>query len=577
MKKTLLTLCCFSALTLNAQTPTFDWAINIGSTNFDKGYDIATDAAGNVYEIGILAGTADFDPGAGVVNLASNGNDDIFIAKYSTTGNLLWAHNIGGTGNETAVAMALDASGNCYFTGHFTGAVDFDPGAGTSIITASGAFDVCIVKLNSSGNLVWAKNFGGTYGTFVDELSLDASGNVYTEGTFQTTTDFDPSAGVYNLVSTGGQDPYLAKLDAAGNFVWAIHTGFSVNSLHIDNNNTVYLAGSFNDTTDFNPNATQVFNVIPIGATDIYIAKFDTAANFIWVKNIGGTTGTDGGNAYAINTDAAGNIIVTGTFTGTVDFDPGTGTANLTSVGTGTNMSDMYFLKLDASANFVWVKRVGGNSIDVPLDIATDNAGSVYFSGRFKSSIVDFDPDPTVTFNLNGTFSSYDAFVLILSATGNFVYAYEIGGPSNGDDEANAICVNPTGSFYVTGTFYGPIDFDPGTGTTTLNDIGNTDAFIQKMNFSTVGLAHLTDENYFILYPNPANQLLVVNHGLLKENCELKIFDVTGKEVHTSTISGNQSTIDVGKLENGIYFLQLSYSSPSMKSSGASQKLIIHH
>lgn len=62
MKKTLLTLCCFSALTLNAQTPTFDWAINIGSTNFDKGYDIATDAAGNVYEIGILAGTADFDP-----------------------------------------------------------------------------------------------------------------------------------------------------------------------------------------------------------------------------------------------------------------------------------------------------------------------------------------------------------------------------------------------------------------------------------------------------------------------------------------------------------------------------------
>ena len=78
---------------------------------------------------------------------------------------------------------------------------------------------------------------------------------------------------MYNLVSTGGQDPYLAKLDAAGNFVCAINTGFSVNSLHIDNNNTVYLAGSFNDTTDFNPNATQVFNVIPIGATDIYIAK----------------------------------------------------------------------------------------------------------------------------------------------------------------------------------------------------------------------------------------------------------------------------------------------------------------
>ena len=89
MKKTLLTLCCFSALTLNAQTPTFDWAINIGSTNFDKGYDIATDAAGNVYEIGILAGTADFDPGAGVVNLASNAaRDAISLAWDYLKGNV---------------------------------------------------------------------------------------------------------------------------------------------------------------------------------------------------------------------------------------------------------------------------------------------------------------------------------------------------------------------------------------------------------------------------------------------------------------------------------------------------------
>jgi hypothetical protein len=573
MKKiALYTLCSFVALTLTAQTPTFDWAINMGGTNFDKGNDIATDASGNVYVTGTLAGTADFAPGAGVVNLVSNGNDDIFIAKYSSTGNLLWAHNIGGADNETAVAMALDASGNCYVAGRFSGAVDFDPGAATSTITASGAFDVCIVKLSSSGNFVWAKNFGGTFGTFVNNISLDNAGNVYTTGTFQTTTDFDPSAAVFNLTSTGGQDPYLVKLDTAGNFVWAINSGFDISKMNIDHNNNIYLAGSFNATIDFDPDSTQTHNLTPIGGADIHITKFDTAANFVWVKTIGGASSE---SVTAINTDANGNIIVAGTFGGTVDFDPGAGTANLTAVGSGSTLSDMYFLKLDEAASFVWVKKVGGNSIDVPYDIGTDNSGNVYFAGRFNSATVDFNPDTTATFNLNGTFNSYEAFVLILSATGNFIYAYELGGPSNGNDEANGISVNPSGSIYVTGTFYGPIDFDPGAGTTTLDDNGNTDVFIQKMNFSPVGLADVTDENYFTIYPNPAANKFTVKGLKFDAVYELRIFDVLGSEVLKSNINSEQSEINVSGLKSGIYFAQIDPISIDKGLGRMSKKIII--
>ncbi|MBK8875138.1 MAG: hypothetical protein IPN13_14990 [Bacteroidetes bacterium] len=340
MKKILLTICCCAALALNAQTPTFDWAINLGGINYDRGFDIGIDAAGDVYVAGIISGTGDFDPGAGVVNLVSNGNDDMFIAKYTAAGSLVWAYNIGGTGNETVTAMAIDASGNCYITGRFAGAVDFDPGAGTSTITSSGPFDVYIVKLNSSGDLLWAKNFGGTFGTFVDDLSLDASGSVYTIGTFQTTTDFDPSAAVFNLVSTGGQDPYIAKLDASGNFVWALNPGFSISAINIDINNALYLTGIFDAATDFDFDSTQTINLIPQGSSDIYIAKFDTDANFVWVNSVGGTTGE---SPSAINTDAMGNIIITGTFAGTADFDPGAGIANLTAVATGSNVYDMFF------------------------------------------------------------------------------------------------------------------------------------------------------------------------------------------------------------------------------------------
>ncbi len=567
MKKILLTICCCAALALNAQTPTFDWAINLGGINYDRGFEIGTDAAGDVYVAGIISGTGDFDPGSGVVNLVSNGNDDMFIAKYTAAGSLVWAYNIGGTGNEAVTAMAIDSSGSCYITGRFAGTVDFDPGAGTSTITSSGPFDVYIVKLNTSGNLLWAKNFGGTFGTFVNDISIDASGSVYTIGTFQTTTDFDPSAAVYNLVSAGGQAPYMAKLDASGNFVWALNTGFSISALNIDINNALYLTGIFNDTTDFDIDPTQTANLISLGGSDIYIAKFDTDANFVWVKSVGGT---DNESPSAINTDAVGNIIISGTFVGTADFDPGAGIANLTAVGTGSNLSDMFFLKLDDAANYVWAKRIGGNSIDFPTDIDTDNAGNVYFCGQFKSSVVDFDPDPTVTFNLNGTFSSYDAFVLILSTTGNFIYAYEIGGPSNGDDEAGGIFVNPSGSFYVTGSFYGPIDFDPGTGTNTLSGNGNTDAYVQKMNITSVGLADLTDENSFILYPNPASTKCIVQSSRIKVGDVIRIFDVMGKEI--LTLNNVEQEIDLSNFQNGIYFVTILSGNLT-----ASQKLIIQH
>ena len=567
MKKILFTICCCAALALNAQTPTFDWAINLGGINYDRGFEIVTDAAGDVYVAGIISGTGDFDPGSGVVNLVSNGNDDMFIAKYTAAGSLVWAYNIGGTGNEVVTAMAIDASGSCYITGRFAGTVDFDPGAGTSTITASGPFDVYIVKLNTSGNLLWAKNFGGTFGTFVNDLSIDASGSVYTIGTSQATTDFDPSAAVYELVSTGGQDPYMAKLDASGNFVWALNTGFSISALNIDINNALYLTGIFNDTTDFDFDTTQTINLISLGGSDIYIAKFDTDANFVWVKSVGGT---DNESPGAINTDAVGNIIICGTFVGTADFDPGAGIANLTAVGTGSNLSDMFFLKLDAAGNYVWAKRIGGNSIDFPTDIDTDNAGNVYFCGQFKSSVVDFDPDPTVTFNLNGTFSSYDAFVLILSTTGNFIYAYEIGGPSNGDDEAGGIFVNPSCSFYVTGSFYGPIDFDPGTGTNTLTGNGNTDAYVQKMNITSVGLADLTDENSFILYPNPASTKCIVQSSRIKVGDVIRIFDVMGKEI--LTLNNVEQEIDLSNFQNGIYFVTILSGNVT-----AIQKLIIQH
>jgi hypothetical protein len=177
----------------------FLWAKSFGSTNFDRGFSITVDDTGNAYTIGYFQGTGDFDPGAGVSNLSSVGSADVFLQKLDASGNFLWAKSFGGTDFDAGNYITVDASGNVYSTGYFRNTVDFDPGAGVSNHSSVGILDVFVQKLDPSGNFLWAKSFGGTGVDVGQSISVDASGNVYINGYFSGTVDFDPGPGVSNL------------------------------------------------------------------------------------------------------------------------------------------------------------------------------------------------------------------------------------------------------------------------------------------------------------------------------------------------------------------------------------------
>ncbi|SFA72941.1 Por secretion system C-terminal sorting domain-containing protein [Flavobacterium swingsii] len=199
----------------------FVWAKAMGSTSNDIGYGFTVDASANVYTTGVFAGTVDFDPNAGTTNLTSAGNQDIFVSKLEANGNLVWAKAMGSTTNDIGYGIAVDASGNAYTTGGFSATADFDPNAGTNNLTSAGGADIFVSKLDASGNLVWAKAMGRTTNDIGYGIAVDASGNVYTTGSFQGTVDFDPNAGVSNLTSVGGQDIFVHKMStpaAALNF-----------------------------------------------------------------------------------------------------------------------------------------------------------------------------------------------------------------------------------------------------------------------------------------------------------------------------------------------------------------------
>lgn len=257
----------------------FIWAKRFGgaSTYGNWGSYINVDAHQNVYTTGYFDGTADFDPDTGIYNLTTVGLEDIFISKLNSSGNFLWAKQIGSTAFDWGYSLTLDAFGNVYSTGMFNYTTDFNPDTGTFNLTSFGGLDIYILKLDSLGRFVWAKSIGGNIGEIGTSISLDHSGNIYTAGAFSGIADFDPSIAVFNLISEGLDDIFISKLDSLGNFVWAKKAGGTrydyANAMALDNIGNPFIAGAFASST-ITFDSTILTNADTSGnTTDLLIAK----------------------------------------------------------------------------------------------------------------------------------------------------------------------------------------------------------------------------------------------------------------------------------------------------------------
>ncbi len=310
------------------------WARSMGGTNTDTGYSIEVDGAGNVYTTGYFKETVDFDPGAGTFNLTGFGttNEDIFVHKLDANGNFVWAKQVGGTGQDQGLDLDVDNAGNSVVTGYFTGSADFDPGAGTLTLTGNGMNDAFLLKLDPVGDLLWAKQMGGSSFEEGHGVALDGAGNVYSTGFFYGSVDFNTGLGSTFLTAAGSADVYVQKLDQNGNFAWAqrfgganLDRGYGID---VTVTGGVHLIGSYQGTIDFDPGA-GVSNGTSNGGSDIFISRFDANGNFEWARQFGSFTTIEIGRSVAIGPFQ--QVYSTGFYAGTTDFDPGAG---VTSLGT---------------------------------------------------------------------------------------------------------------------------------------------------------------------------------------------------------------------------------------------------
>ena len=328
---------------------------------------------------------------------------------------------LGGADGDRSHDIVADASGNTFVTGFFSNSVDFDPGPGAlNLISNGGAGDIFLAKYDASSSLEWAIAIGSTGYDVGNAIDLDANGNIYVTGRFEGTVDFDPSANTFNLISNGGPEIFVAAYKSDGSFLWANAMGGSFNdegfSIKVFDNTHLYVCGRFQATADFDPGP-AVLNLVSAGSDDIFFMQFDINGSFQWANRIG-STNFDTANEIALG--AGSQIYLTGTFTGTVDFDPSAATASLTSTG----FTDVFVAQYDKNGNYQWAFKLGGTGFfgNEGKALAIDGAG-IYITGRF-SGTADFDPSANTANLAAGGLQS--VFFAAYTLSGTYRWAHKI-------------------------------------------------------------------------------------------------------------------------------------------------------
>lgn len=515
----------FAAVSTNSSGQSLAWAKQMGSSDWDKGLAVATDSNGNVYCAGIFYDTMDSDPGVAVFDLIAGGSQDIYISKLDSSGNFIWAKQVGGPGWEEVYAITVDGQGNIYITGFFLGMTDFDPEAATFLLSSSPGGDAFICKLNPDGNFIWAKQIGGTLAVCAFAIAADHAGNVYTTGYFDGTADFDPGPASHDLTVMGYSDIFISKLDASGNFVWVRQlgggTGEGGYAIALGDSGNVYSTGTFFGTVDFDPGPGS-FPLSSPGEQEIYISKLDASGNFVWAKQMGGEVG------YAIAVDKDDNVYASGYY----------------------GWNDIAINKLSASGNLIWSKQIGAF---ICYSLAVDRDGHLYATGVFDGT-ADFDPGSGI-YNLTATGSS-DAYISELDPAGNFIWAKQLGG--TGEVISQSLALDGAGGIYTTGYFNETADFDPGPAAFDLSSAGSYDIYIHKLRAGGLGIAENDRGTGLKIYPNPSTGHIFVELGKVQQNLILVLYDIRGRVIRTQSVHNSDHAEMQIDEACGVYLLALS-------------------
>jgi len=526
----------------------FMWARNLGGSNSDVGYSIATDASGNVYTSGEFKGTADFNPSAATYTIASGGGDAAFVSKLDANGNFVWAKALTGSSTTTSSSWAVraDAGGNVYASGYYIGTTDFDPDVATYTLS-SGVRNGFVLKLDASGNFAWAREIvGSVSSSAILGLALDGSGNVYGGGSFDGPADFDPGASTYSLTPTlNSEDVFVFKWDASGSFVWAqnlVHSAASGSTCRLYGlamspaSGNVYATGFFNYTADFDFGS-GTSNMTSAGSWDVFVNKigqsgFCTAPPAPANATPPASQAICAGATATLSATSTGTVTWYATATGTTAL--GTGTAYVASslaAGQYTYYAEASTCTVSASrtaitltVNATPVISVNSGSICSGSSFTIVPSGAATYTYSGGSAVV--SPTSTTSYSVTGTSAagcvSPNAAVSNVTVNATPVISVNSGSICSG----NSFMIVPSGA--NTYTISGGSAVVSPTSTTSYSVTGTSTAGCVSSN---AAVSNVTVN---------ATPVISVNSGSI---CSGSSFTIVPSGANTYTISGGSAIV----------------------------------
>jgi hypothetical protein len=492
------------------------WASKIDGAGNERPVNMILDSSNNVYISGYYTTSLlAFSQNSGLFKtLTNSGNNDIFIAKYDTSGNGIWATKIAGTGNEQPVNMILDSSNNVYISGFYsTASIELYNQTNTTTLpfktlTNSGNNDIFIAKYDTSGNGIWATKIAGTGNEQPVNMILDSSNNVYISGFYSTA-----SIELYNqtntttlpfktLTNSGNNDIFIAKYDSSGNGIWtASHlygTGAEtpINMIFGKNSN-IYSLGTYNSyvsNISNNPlitSSTYAVTLINESLNDIFIVNYTKTGFINWTTRISGT-----GIEQPVNMilDSFNNVYISGYYSDNLKIYNQNGIVFKTLTNSGSN--DVFLAKYNKYGNGIWATRISGTGIEYPVNMILDFSNNVYVYGYYNFSSINLYNETNTTSSpfasLANPRGGNDVFLAKYDMNGSGLWATRISGTGNELpvnivlDSANNICIS--GYYNASLTLYNSTDISTSTFVSLINSRGGNDVFLARYDSSGIGM-----------------------------------------------------------------------------------------
>jgi hypothetical protein len=413
------------------------WGANTTSPLANEAIDIEVDSAGNQYVAGYFTGGTSFSTASTAIS--TNGNSDIYVAKYSPTGALIWVKKFGGNFSDKPTDLAIDANNQIYITGQYFGQVTF----GTTVLNSvSNSKDIFILKLDNLGNVIWAISQGGAGSENAYGITTDNLNNVILTGQFQgssTIAGQSLSSLIDPTTNSPNFDLFISKYSSTGVPIWLKtgqakyeEKGFAV---ACDALNNIYLTGQFSDSLTFA--GTTINNA---GYNVGFITKISPTGNMIWFNKLK----AGGVYAYDVEISNTGEIILSGDFWGNMNYE----TSNSTTSITNSFPKKIFILKTNNNGQYIWHKTFGSNSDLSSQSLSIDLNGNTYITGFFKCEWSEFHTLGSPNY-ISAGFK--DVYVLKLDSIGNLSFVKQFGGKQN--DEGNGIAILPNQTAVVAGGY----------------------------------------------------------------------------------------------------------------------------